>query len=72
MDQNLPKCIKITDWSKRNLGLFLVEIFEISKIKEKICGFGGGNKGKSVATLALIPYDVGGWPDLHGFEGKRG
>ena len=72
MDQNLPKLTQISDRSKSNLGLFLVEIFEINKIKEFFCGFGGGNKGKSVATLALIPYDVGGWPDLHGFEGKRG
>ena len=22
--------------------------------------------------LLLIPYDVGGWPDLHGFEGEKG
>ena len=55
---------------------YFCEIFKIGKIKENFCGFGGGNKGKSVATLALIPYDVGGWPDLHGFAhtsgGKRG
>ena len=57
-------------------GYFLWKFSKLTKIKEKICGFGGGNKGKSVATLALIPYDVGGWPDLHGFAhaagGKRG
>ena len=50
----------------------MVEFFEINKIKEKICGFGGGNKVKSVATLALIPYDVAGWPDLHGFAHSSG
>ena len=55
MDQNLPKRTRFADRSKGKLGLFLVEIFEFLKNKEKF----GGNKVKSVATVALIPYDVG-------------
>ena len=58
--------------NQKQFETFFCGIFKIGKIKEKICGFGGGNKSKFVATLALIPYDVAGWPDLHGFEaGKR-
>ena len=48
-----------------------MEIFEINKIKEKNCGFGGGNKGKSVATLALIPNDVGLGPIFTDLIGRR-
>ena len=54
MDQNLPKRTRFADRSKIKLGLFLVEIFEFLKNEEKF----GGNKVKSVATVALIPYDV--------------
>ena len=55
MDQNLPKRTRFADRSKSKLGLFLVEIFEFLKNEEKF----GGNRVKSMATVALIPYDVG-------------
>ena len=53
-------------------GYFWWNFFKINKIEENFCGFGGGKKGKSMATLDLIPYDVGGWPDLHGFTHTSG
>jgi len=51
MDQNLQKRTQISDRSKSKLGLFLVEIFEFLKIKEKLGGFGVETHVKSVATM---------------------
>ena len=56
MDQNLQKRTQISDRSKSKLGLFLVEIFEFLKIKEKFGGFGGGNTSQIRGNHALIPY----------------
>ena len=44
MDQNLQIRTQISDRSKNKLGLFLVEIFEFLKIKEKFGGFVGETK----------------------------
>ena len=57
MDQNLQKRTQISDRSKSKLGLFLVEIFEFLKIKEKLGGFGGGNTCQIRGNHALIPND---------------
>ena len=57
MDQNLPKRTQISDRSKSNLGLFLVEFSKLLKIKEKFGGFGGGNTSQIRGNHALIPYD---------------
>ena len=48
MDQNLPKRTRFADRSKSKLGLFLVEIFEFLKNKEKFGGNSWEAKIKSV------------------------
>ena len=57
MDQNLQKRTQISDRSKSKLGLFLVEIFEFLKIKEKFVVF-VGEKSQVRGNHALIPYGV--------------
>ena len=57
--QKLPKTQRIDRSARIKERLFLVEIFEFLKNKEKFGGFGGGNTNQSVSTFALIPYDVG-------------
>ena len=58
MDQNLPKRTRFTDRSKSKLGLFLVEIFEITQEQEKFGGFGGNTRSNPWQPRALIPYDA--------------
>ena len=41
MDQNLPKLTRISDRTQKQFGAIFGGIFEIKKIKENFCGFGG-------------------------------
>ena len=69
MDQNLQKRTRFTDRSKSNLGLFLVEIFEFLKIKEKFGGFVGETKSnpwQPCSDTIWCSTGLLGWPDLHG------
>ena len=53
-----PNALKSQIDPKANLGYFLWKFSNSLKIKENIGWIGGENKGKSMATLPLIPYDV--------------
>jgi hypothetical protein len=57
--QKLPKTQRIDRSARIKERLFLVEIFEFLKNKEKFGGFWWKHKSNPCQPRALIPYDVG-------------